>query len=429
MRLAKRRGSGENAALVRPVSRSLPRPLAAAVLIGLVAQALFAWRLATPHTYVFDEVHYVPAAEVLGRLWGPTNTEHPLLGKTLIALGMRLFGNDPLGWRALSTLAGTGVVLGVFAILWLGLGRLRPAVVGALLAMLNFTVFVEARIAMLDGFMAAFVVLGLAALLWAMRGTGGAVWRRWLLGGVLLGLAMGCKWTALPYVALAGAGFVWLRRGRPDRWPGLPWAAGLGVLGLASGGAYLATFLPAFFYASAPMTLGRLIPFQLDMYRQQTEVLPAHAYQSPWYSWPFAYRPIWYFYAPADGAQRGILMLGNPAVMWGGLVAVAACLWAGLRHRATPPLLAALLWIASLAMWAVIPKSLGFYYYYYLSSIWLAIALAVAFDWWRDRLRYADEAFLLLSAVLFVHFYPILAATALAGPDTFRRWMWLHSWI
>ncbi len=80
-------------------------------------------------------------------------------------------------------------------------------------------------------------------------------------------------------------------------------------------------------------------------------------------------------------------------------------------------------------MWGLIPKSLGFFYYYYLSSIWLAPVIAAAFDHWRVRLRYWDEAYLVLVAVLFIHFYPILAATALAGPQAFHRWMWLKSWI
>ena len=408
--------------------RVLSRPLPAAAAIGLLAQGLFSWRLATPHSYVFDEVHYVPAAQVLGRLWGPTNTEHPLLGKTLIAFGIRVFGDDPVGWRALSTLAATGVVLGVFAILWLGLGRLRPAVIGSLLTLLDFTVFVQARLAMLDGFMAAFVVLGLAALLWAMRGAGAAVWWRWLLGAALLGLAVGCKWTTLPYIPLAGAGFLVLGRGRTDRWAGMPWWAGLAILGAASALVYFATFWPAFLYASAPLTLDRLLPFQLDMYRQQTEVLPPHSYQSAWYSWPFDYRPIWYLYERADGAQRGILMLGNPAVMWGGLIAVAYCLSAGWRRRSVTLLGVGSVWVASLAIWAIIPKSLGFYYYYYPSTIFLCLALAAALDDLRGRGRDWDTAFVAVSAVLFVYFYPILSAAALPDADAFRRWMWFPTW-
>lgn len=407
----------------------LTRPLPAAFAIGLAAQILFSWRLTTPHKFVFDEVHYVPAARMLRSLAGPVNIEHPLLGKTLIALGIALFGDDPLGWRALSTVAATAVVLGVFAILWLLFGRVRTASVGAILTVLNFTVFVQARIAMLDGFMAAFVVTGLAALLWAMRARGAAMWWRWLLGALLLGLAVGTKWTALPYLGFAGLAFLRAKHRQPELWPGMHPVAALAALGGVAGVAYLATFWPAFLYHDQPLTLASLLPFQLDMYHQQTQVLPPHTYQSSWWTWPLDWRPVWYLYEPADGAQRGVLMLGNPAVMGGGLIAVAACLLAWLRGGDARAGGVALLWIVSVAMWALIPKSLGFYYYYYLSSIWLSLALAAAFDHWRVRLRYWDEGFLALAAVLFVHFHPILSAAALSGPQAFHRWMWLSSWI
>ncbi len=404
----------------------LSRPLPAAFGIGLLAQLLFCWRLTTPHVLVFDEVHYVPAARMLRSLAGPVNIEHPLLGKTLIALGMTLFGDNALGWRALSTVAASAVVMGVFAILWLLFGRVRTASVGAVLTALNFTVFVQARTAMLDGFMAAFVVTGLAALLWAMRAGG---WWRWLLGSVLLGLAVGTKWTALPYVGFAGLTYLIARWRRPALWPGLHPLAALVLLGGGVALAYLATFWPAFLYADQPLTWRTLLPFQIDMYHRQTQVLPPHTYQSAWWTWPFDWRPIWYLYEFADGAQRGVLMLGNPAVMWGGLIAVLACLAAWVRSGNAKAGGIALLWIGSVAMWAIIPKSLGFFYYYYLSSIWLAIAIAAAFDHWRARLRYWDEAFLALTGVLFIHFYPILGATALKGPGSFHGWMWLKSWI
>lgn len=404
----------------------LRRPLPVALLIAVAAQLLFSLRLTSPSILVFDETHYVPAARTLLSLARPVNIEHPLLGKELIALGILLFGDNALGWRALSTVAGTAVIAGVFAILWLGTGRLRTAVVGALCALLNFTIFVQARIGMLDGFMASFVVGGAACLLWSMRGRGGQVWRRWLGGATLLGLATACKWTAAPYVAFAGAAFLILRR--PDRWPGLKPLSALTALGLVSVAAYLVTFAPAFFYAEQPLTLANLLPFQLVMYGQQAQVLPSHSYQSSWWTWPLLIRPIWYFYQPVDGAQRGVLLLGNPLIMWGGLVAVAACVWGWIRTRDIKLGSAAGLWIASFAVWPLIPKSLGFYYYYYLPSIWLCVAIAAVVDHWREGARGWDEAFLMVAAVLFVWFHPILSAAPLGGPRAFARWMWFDSW-
>jgi len=163
------------------VPQFLRRPLPLALLIAGLAELLFAWRVTIPSKPYFDEVHYVPAARTLLALARPANIEHPLLAKELIALGIWLFGDDPLGWRILSTLAGSAVVAGVFALVWLGTRRLRPALVASVLTLVNFTVFVQARIAMLDGFMAAFVILGAASLLWSMHGAPGQVRRRWCL--------------------------------------------------------------------------------------------------------------------------------------------------------------------------------------------------------------------------------------------------------
>ncbi len=411
----------------------LRRPVPLALAIGLFAEALFLFRVQVPHMLVFDEIHYVPAARMLLTLAGPRNTEHPLLGKELIALGIRLFGDNSFGWRVMSTLAASAVVTGVFAIAWLLWGRLRTAALAAAAVLLNFTVFVQARIAMLDGFMAAFAVVGVAALLWSMRAeSAGAAWRRWLAGAALLGLATACKWVALPYVGLAGVAFLWVRwrdpRGR-CHWPGMSTIPALFLLGAVAALAYFATFAPAFFYADQPLALSTLLPFQAEMFRQQTQVLPPHPYQSAWWSWPLMIRPIWYLYERADGAQRGILMIGNPAMLWSGLVAVALCLWTGWRERDAKLTAVALLWIASLAIWAVIPKSLGFFYYYYLSSILLALPIAGAWQrFGRGRLKGWDEAYVIVLAGVFAWFFPILAALPLGGPQSFQRWMWFSSW-
>ena len=416
----------------------LRRPWPLALLFGLAAEALFLFRVQVPRKPVFDEIHYVPAARALLTLEGPRNTEHPLLGKELIALGIRLFGDDSFGWRVMSTLAASAVVMGVFAIAWLLWGRPRTAALAAAAALLNFTVFVQARIAMLDGFMAAFAIGGIAALLWSMRAeSAGAAWRRWLLGAALLGLATACKWAALPYVGFVGAAFLWTRwrDGRPlggqghRHWPGMAVLAALPALGVTATLAYFVTFAPAFFYADQPLTLRTLLPFQAAMYRQQTQILPSHPYQSAWWTWPLVIRPIWYLYERVDGAQRGILMLGNPAMLWSGLLAVPLCLWAGRRDRDAKLSAVALLWVASVAVWAVIPKSLGFFYYYYLPSILLALPIAGAWDrFGRGRLEGWDEAYVVLLACLFIWFFPILAALPLSGPQSFRHWMWFPTW-
>lgn len=421
------------------------RPFLVALLVALAAQLLFTVHLDQPTRILFDEVHYVPAAQALIDLEGPRNVEHPLLGKELIAAGMLLLGDNPFGWRITATLAGTATVVAAFAFVWLLLGSMRAALIAALLAMLNQTLFVQARTAMLDVYLGAFLLWAMVLMLWAMRAPPERVLGRWIGASVLMGLAVAVKWAAIPYVALAGLAFVATRlrdarlakqplsaafSGKGQRhWQGLGIVPGLLILGLVSIATYLVTFYPAFFYANQPLTLAGLFRQQFDMYALQTQTLRAHTYQSDWWSWPLMLRPIWYFYEWDNGAQRGVLLIGNPVIMWGGLVAVLACFWAWFRSRALYPLAVALLWMASLAIYVVIPKSLGFYYYYHLSGIFLCLVLAVAFhhfDAGRNKGR--EEWFAAAALIAFMYFYPILAASPLRDAQGFTYWMWFNSW-
>jgi len=220
-----------------------------------------------------------------------------------------------------------------------------------------------------------------------------------------------------------------LNPGDQTYWAGMPAIHALLALGAVSIGAYCLTFLPAFFYAVDPLTLHGLPRFQMRMYEAQTQILPHHTYESGWRTWPLMIRPIWYLYEPVDGAVRGVLMIGNPAILWGGLIAVAACLYAWVREGSAKLLAIVLLWAGSWAMWMLIPKSIGFFYYYYLSSIFLALPLAAAFEWFgKGRLRNLDYGFLAVAFCLFVYFYPIIASIALNDPQDFRYWMWLSTW-
>ncbi len=401
-------------------------PRLIALGIALVSWLVFVFRLSVPAKPVFDEVHYLPAARALLALSGPTNIEHPLLAKELIAAGIHLFGDVPFGWRVASTLAGSATVAGVFALTHLLTQRIRPALLATIFALLGFTIYIQARIAMLDTFMVAFLIWGIVLLSSAIR-DGSVV--RWSAGSVLMGLATACKWTAAPYVAAAAITFVLMRRERPQRWPGLGTVPALALLGGLSVVTYFLTFAPAFFYANDALTLRTLPHFQWDMYLRQTQKLPPHTYQSNWWTWPLMIRPIWYLYEPVDGAQRGILLLGNPAVMWGGLVAVVTCYQAWVRTGAARLLAPAALWTFSVSIFAIIPKSLGFYYYYYPSSVLLCVALAVAIDYHRVALGRWVELFLLLVFALWLYFLPVLSAQALANPAAFHRFTWFNSWV
>ena len=89
----------------------------------------------------------------------------PPLGKAIIGFAISLFGYAPFGWRIMGVLSGC-VTLG--AIYFMGLLLFESsllAVQAAAFCLLNQILFVEARLAVLDPIMLAFISVGLVLFL------------------------------------------------------------------------------------------------------------------------------------------------------------------------------------------------------------------------------------------------------------------------
>lgn len=421
--------------------------LHAMLALAIFSQALFLIGVQHPAEPFFDETHYVPASRDLIRGLAYVNVEHPLFAKFLIGLSMTVFGDTPFGWRFLGTIMGSATVVAVFLITQTLFKNVKISLVAGLLTSINQLVFIQSRIAMLDVYMGAFVLFGIYLFLDSFGHlTRDEVRKRLIGSGALFGLAIGCKWAAGPYLLLAAASFYLVRDkiGRKagideeemlqtreiQAWRGVTTIEGLQYLLGVGAAVYLATFIPALFVEQNRLAVLQFIPQQLEIYRQQTQALSPHPYMSDWQQWPLIGRPIWYLYERVDGVLRGVLLVGNPAIMWGGLIAVALCARRGWRTRDPQLLIIAGLFVASYSFWILLPKNIAFYYYYYLPAIFLSPALAVSFDRFcrRGKSRWVPPLFLLLSGGLFAYFYPIIAALPLAEDMSFLRWIWFDSW-
>jgi len=433
-------------AAVSPVQDHGNGPLVWCWGITLAFLALALNRLTIPSQPYFDEVHYLPAARAILALSQPLNTEHPLLGKELIALGIALLGDSPLGWRLPATLATTaGLFAAMRSVWWTTRSAPATLLAGALLAT-NFTLLVTARIAMLDAFMLGFAAVALWLCARAVARPAHA--RRDLaLAGVALGASLASKWTGATVLMLPGLGFAIARlaalRGSPARWltardaapiPGislLEAALWLGALPLA---VYFASFAPALLYDIGAIPPSDLFALQFRMASLQSSVVQAHPYQSQWWQWAANLRPIWYLYEQADGAQRGVLLLGNPLTMLAGLPALVLCAWWGVKGCIAPGMRAAMLgcvigYAASLGLWLFAAKPIQFYYHYLLPGMVLSIALALVLaQLWEAGRRWPALATLAGALSLFAWFYPILTAAALAGEQSFLDYAWLGTW-
>lgn len=183
------------------VGDNLRDPGTALPLLLIAALAVRAVWLELPRgSLIFDESYYVNAARILLGLVVPPganyadsppgldpNTEHPPLGKLLIALSIMLFGDNGIAWRLPSLIGGLGALGALYLIVraagetaWLAI-----LAVG-ILAFDNLT-FVHGRIGTLD--MLVLAPMLVAAWL-ALR-------ERWALAGLILGIGFLVKLTAL----------------------------------------------------------------------------------------------------------------------------------------------------------------------------------------------------------------------------------------
>ena len=242
----------------------------AGIAVALLALFLRLWHLGQPHQFEFDETYYAKdawsllnfgyerdATEDANKILlegattdgvfedGPEMIVHPEVGKWLIALGVKAFGMDPFGWRVASAVVGALMVLVMVRFVRRLTGSTMLGVVGGLLLMLDGLHFVLSRLALLDIFVAFFVLLGVHCVVadrdWYrarmarlvpekitdVRSWGpvrGLLFRPWLLGaGVAFGLAVGSKWTALYPLAAFGL-LCWLWSAGARRSFGVQWS-------------------------------------------------------------------------------------------------------------------------------------------------------------------------------------------------------------
>ncbi len=255
----------------------------APISVTLLAFALRMYHLGTPKRFAFDETYYAKDAwsllnngyaqtyltDVDGNtknkidddilaghvndVWtgDPSMAVHPEVGKWLIALGEKSFGMDPFGWRIASAVVGALMVLVMCRLLRRMTGSTVLGCIAGMLLMFDGLHFVLSRLALLDIFLAFFILCAVHCLVAdrdhfrrrLARRTADApdhpdgkeprvgwgpirpvLFRPWLIaGGVCFGLAIGTKWAAAWPLAAFGV-MVWFwsagaRRSFGVRWP------------------------------------------------------------------------------------------------------------------------------------------------------------------------------------------------------------------
>lgn len=444
--------------LVRPIPGSALWGWLGPALVTAAAAVLRLVDLGRPHRIIFDETYYAKDALSLlefgyarsfiegadERIMDgdldvfteePSFVVHPPLGKWLIALGIRLVGMEPTGWRLATAIAG---IVTVFLVARVGRRLFRSTLLGcaaALFVAVDGMAIAVSRTAILDGILAMFVIAAFACLLvdrdrvrsayadWgAARLTdGGPIgdgpvfgWRPWrLAAGLMLGMACATKWSGLYAVVFFGLlTVIWEISARRTIGVRSPVPNSLlrdGPIAFVTiVGTTVVTYLVSWWgwitssngwdrqwAAENPASgLAGIVPdwlrslwhYHVDMYEFHSNLTKAHDYASDAWTWLWLKRPVSFDYQGVEQGQPGcdaaecsqeVLALGTPVLWWAACIALVVCLWRWFMHRDWRPgaILAGMLatWVPWLLFWERTTFA------FYAVAILPFMALAVAY--------------------------------------------------
>lgn len=387
------------------------------IAVTLLAAILRLWNLGSPHSLVFDETYYVKDSWTLLHLgyearWpseadasfnsGDVNVYtdqgsfvvHPPLGKWIIALGLAVFGaQDAVGWRISTAIVGI-ILVALVAVIARGMfhSTLLATIAGGLLA-IDGNAIVMSRVALLDGILTLFVMLGFGAILldrghsarrlerWRRRRTdagrtidwGPALWwRPWLVAaGVAFGAAAAVKWNGIYFlagfavytlvvdaVARRKAGVTFFGSGVAFKQAPVTFLLTVPIA-LA---VYLVTWTGWFvtdggYYrhwaeqagnawqgilAWVPLDLQSFWHYQASTYAYHIGEHQPHGYQANPLTWLLMIRPTAMYYQGSDLGQNGceftrcgesITGIANPFIWWGAVAAAVYLVYRVIRYR------------------------------------------------------------------------------------------------
>ena len=415
------------------MNKSRLREFAPITLILGFALTLRLWRLNQPKGYIFDEIYYAKNAASLINDGVELNAQgdaefvvHPPLGKWLIGLGIRAFGDNEFGWRISAALVGSASVLLIFMITKSLFNSLFLSNTAAALMSLDGLHLVMSRVALLDIFLMFFILLAFYLVLQ------NNLW----LSGVVIGVAGATKWSAfflIPLLILLTINF------SKFHWSIL-------IKRIAQ---YILTPLGIYFISwsgwifnskgwgrdSGSNLFSSLWNYHREIITFHRELTETHAYAANPWSWLVLGRPTSFYYQTptncgASSCSQEILAIGTPMLWWVGVFAIAITFG---FFVSKPDRISAfvLVGIAGTYLpWFFIQDRTTFYFYSISILPFLILSVINLMNWALNKgldRRYL-YGYLVLVGVNFIYFLPILVGLEIPYSDWINR-MWLPSWI
>lgn len=407
----------------------------------------------------FDEIYHTRTAYEHLHNMKPYENTHPPLGKLLISVGILLFGMNPFGWRIVGTLIGVAMAPLMYTFGKRLFGKTRYAFMTSFLMTFDFMHFAQTRIATIDVYGVFFIILmyyfmyryitlsffrvplkrTLLPLFWSGLFFGIGAASKWIViyGGAGLAVLLlaslygryreyeAAKQVQDPAIGDAVRSF-W-----PNTLKTLLWSILFFLL--IPGAIYSMSFLPYMTVPGEHISLHQLLQYQNDMWNYHSKLVATHAFSSPWWEWPFIYKPIWFYSGQSllpEGKVSSIVSMGNPAVWWPGAFAVAAAAVFAWRRKDMGMAVVVAGFVFQYLPWVLVTR-LTFIYHFFAMVPFLVICLVYVFKVLNEEYgldQWFNYAYMGTVLLLFVLFYPVLSGLVVDKWYVQYVLRWFPSW-
>ncbi|GEM_PF-1095533 len=437
-------------------------------LIIILVLMLFAlltrsYRLGFPPKMYFDEVYYAKAGQEYLSHKEDSNWVHPPLAKLIITQGIAFsrcmqsilvkFGmaksvQYALEWRFAGLVTGLLMIPLVYFFALRLFKKRYTAAVSAFLLSIELLHFVESRIAMIDIFLAFFMLAGAFAAYCYIESEN--KYGPWLfLTVIIFGLAAACKWSGVFGALACYFCMIFLKtteeereklqeleEGKESSVPvavfrqclvRYPRALTMGALFFIFGlSMQVLSYIPFFVNGGKLDNLLSYYPRTLHFHYKEKW---SHPYLSQMWMWPLMIRPIWYLFDEAYGKVYGIVAMGSPLFWWGFIILLIELIVVAAVERKKEQIFLLFGYFSPFIFWIISNKG-GFFYYMTPCVAWMALITAYGLERWRDTRSGMVMGWIYLTAlfIFFVCFFPIVAGYPIPR-EVFNKLMWIKSWI
>ena len=394
----------------------------------------------------FDDIYHVRNAYEISNAQKMYTAVHPLLGTEIIALGIKIFGMNPFGYRIMGVVFSSAILLMTYLLVKEFTSH-KWAIYGTLLMAFDFMHYTTGRIATLEPF-SIFFIMGM--FLFMIKATkhnyihdSRKHYINLLVSGLFMGMAISVKWTGC--YAVVGLALIYFifniqtfikekdYRLRNNRTVEL-FLLSLIFFIIIPVMIYILSFIIVPMYGTKWHNLNefidQVIQYNTYMFNYHTGLESTHPYSSKWYEWLFNIRPIWYYVKRNPDTIMTISCMNNPLINISGVIAIIYGFYQTFIKKNQTFLILLIMYFTNLVPWMFVSRTTFAYHYYPCIPFLILILTYTLYHLSRNnrQFEYLMQAIIILSFILFIIFLPVTGGFETTNFYVQKFLRWLPTW-